>query len=133
MCIIKFYINDKLIINVHYRTYINIIFIINNKIYDIVDNNFYRRLIKSNNLNYNLTIIFHIMYFSGWELNKKDKTKYRELMKINYTLYNTLYVFFIYTKYYTIFNGKKNYLFLKDIYSKKIFNCRDLYRIVTFI
>ncbi len=133
MCIIKFYINDKLIINVNYRTYINIIFIINNKIYDIVDNNFYRRLIKSNNLSYNLTIIFHIMYFSGWELNKKDKTKYRELMKINYTLYNTLYVFFIYTKYYTIFNGKKNYLFLKDIYSKKIFNCRDLYRIVTFI
>jgi hypothetical protein len=133
MCIIKFYINDKLIINVNYRTYINIIFIINNKIYDIVDNNFYRRLIKSNNLNYNLKIIFHLMYFSGWELNKKDKTKYRELMKINYTLYNTLYVFFIYTKYYTIFNGKKNYLFLIDIYSKKIFNCRDLYRIISFI
>jgi len=133
-----FNLNDKIIsIDISsMETYINIVFIINNKIYDILDNNCYRRIIKSNNIynNYcNLDIFFNIKYSSGLELKKKKVSKYREFMKIPSKYYNTLYAFFIYTKYYIIYDDIKYYNKLYTIYTYKIFNCRDLYRIISFI
>ena len=65
--------------------------------------------------------------------SKHNSQKNIYLYSILYKYYHILYIYFIYTKYYTIFNGKKDYLFLIDIYSKKLFNCRDHYMFFNYI
>jgi len=74
------------------------------------------------------------MYYSGYQLTKNNSAKYREFTKIPSTFYNTLYAFFIYNKYYNIYNNIKHYHMHDDsINYYKLFNCRDLYRIYSYI
>ena len=63
--------------------------------------------------------------------NENWKGKYFNNMKI---LYNMIYSYFIYNKYYTLCNYDKYYItFINNIYDYKIFNCRDFYKLYSFI
>jgi hypothetical protein len=99
-----------------------------NKPYTIYSNTVSKRYL------YNIFFVIWAYYsYSGCELIKKNDIKTRKFMTIPSIIYNTLYVFFIYNKYYTFYNDYKYYDMLDTIYTYKLFNCRDLYRIVAFI
>ena len=80
------------------------------------------------------TKFFDEICSSGYKLVKNNNKKFRNFIQIPSIFYNTLYAFFIYNKYYTIYKNFKKYNTLdRLIYSYKLFNSRDLYRIVAFI
>jgi len=119
-----------------------IIIILHNKTYNIIDNIYFGCFINPYNYdsnilcigNWGMSIVIDNGYSDdGFEIIKNEESKYREFMTISYKLYNTIYAFFIYIKYYTIYNNIKEYYMLDTIYTYKLFNCRDLYRIVAFI
>jgi len=62
--------------------------------------------------------------------NKCSKERYYNFIPIKIYTY---YSYFIYSKYYNSFCSK-NYLYnMQMICLKKIFNCRDYYRLISFI
>jgi hypothetical protein len=62
--------------------------------------------------------------------NKCSKERYYTIIPV---IMYTYYAYFIYSKYYNSFCSK-NYLYnIKSISLNKIFNCRDLYRLISFI
>jgi hypothetical protein len=138
---IIFYINDELISinNTSYCSYINIVIIIDNKTYTIgKDIVWYFTSPTSNNenyINYAYGKFFDIIRGSGYSIAKNNNKKVRKIISLPSKFYNTLYAFFIYNKYYTIYKNFKNYNIIDNrvIYSYKLFNCRDFYRIFTFI
>jgi hypothetical protein len=138
---IIFYINDELISinNTSYCSYINIVIIIDNKTYTIgKDIVWYFTSPTSNNenyINYTYGKFFDIICGSGYSIAKNNNKKVRKIISLPSKFYNTLYAFFIYNKYYTIYKNFKNYNIIDNsvIYSYKLFNCRDFYRIFTFI
>ena len=127
--------NNKLIsiTNTFYSFYFNIVFIINNKTFIINYNKCSRCLIKPDNIDGNLDIFFDLRNSSGFDIIKKNEIKNRIFMKIPSKCYNTLYAFFIYIKYYNIYDDIKVYNTLETLCTYKLFNCRDLYRIISFI
>ncbi len=66
-------------------------------------------------------------------ISKNDSHKNKYFNNILYKDFNIYYIYFIYNKYYSIFNSKKDYFFVTTIYAKKIFNCRDYYMLHSFI
>jgi len=112
--------------------------------------------IKNNNIrycryNYHSVLFFYINYCYNeeWHYNKRFLIDY-EFFSSYYTLYKNcllkhrdllikiityniiFYSFFIYNKYYTIGNTKY-YRNMKSITSIKLFNCRDVYKIHSYI
>jgi len=88
--------------------------------------------------NYRYSRFFQPLFSSYYEIHKKFIKKKRYL-DINYKLlseYNIYYSYFIYNKYYT-YDNIKQYYFTNDSHTKlilsKIINCRDYYRIYSFI
>jgi len=70
---------------------------------------------------------------SYYELSKNFLYKHR-ILNINKKLFDMLYSYFIYNKYYFYYYTEKTYHSkLYSISSKKTFNCRDFYKIVVFI
>ena len=89
----------------------------------------------------------YITYFIPTELSysftriiKNTICKDRCMIHLSF-LSNIIYSYFIYNKYYRIYNDKKNYYNSSDfpnnssisIYYTKIFNCHDFYKIFPFI
>jgi len=75
-------------------------------------------------------------YFrSSCLIYKNNKDKIRIFIQINPLYKLCLYSYFIYNKYYNKYNNSKYYHYLINdaINEKKLFNCRDFYKIFSFI
>ena len=70
------------------------------------------------------------VYYNKIYKNKYSKERHYKIIPIKIYTY---YSYFIYSKYYNSYWGK-NYLYnMQLICLKKIFNCRDYYRLISFI
>ena len=104
--------------------------------------NFYRNLICSFRYYYNESSSYYSKSFyvdnNSFSYCKiyKHFPLQKKMLNIKIIIYDILfYSFFIYNKYYTIgytIGYTKNYN-IKSINSKKLFNCRDLYKIYSYI
>ena len=88
------------------------------------------------NIDYEYMKYFHPIYGSesGYYICKNKRCKFIIYSNI-YNLFNTFYTYFIYNKYY---NSKKidklyRHILCDSINSYKLFNCRDYYKILSFI
>ena len=88
--------------------------------------------LDSNNYCYYIKYFYTGIYFSFYRIYKNGLLK-TNILYINRIKYNTFYSYFIYNKYYTILNRKEYSHNIKSINSKKLFNCRDLYKIYSYI
>ena len=113
-----FYIPEKIISIRFYTTYKNcftIKFCLYNKTYTSFKQNYYDTVsfyyeYKTHNVDNNLSFkIFDNIYLSRLDIIKNNNRKYRNFIKIPSTFYNTIYAFFIYNKYYTIYDNIKYY------------------------
>jgi hypothetical protein len=94
----------------------------------------------NNNAEYSKCFSFFTLlscYRSAYCIKKNitNKSKTRNYVLINklYNVYN-IYIYFIYNKYYNTYCKCKNYHYLCfSISDKKLFNCRDFYKIYSFI
>ena len=93
-----------------------------------------------NNKNYYYTKIFtlDINQVSIYIINKNNKEKIRNIIKFKKIYPLCLYSYFIYNKYYSRYNNKKKiyanvFIDIDTINEIKLFNCRDLYKIYSFI
>ena len=141
-----FYKNKKIINIAYIDNYLNLYSYINNYIEIIIYNEYHKAIffkISLNQVIYEKLCKYGYRYIKDYCIteniksyitrSKNNSHKNKYLYSILYKYYHILYIYFIYTKYYTIFNGKKDYLILIDIYSKKLFNCRDHYILHSFI
>ena len=112
-----------------------VIVIHHNIIYGYNDNiNCYYRLVY-NNQNHKYIKFFNIYYDSGYQINKNKNTFVyfkKRFFIIQSIIYNFFYSYFIYNKYYNYINTK-DYYNMKTINHLKLFNCRDYYKIYSFI
>lgn len=99
---------------------------------------YYSKLININinDINHDINIIGISTYIK----TKKYISKTRNIMNMTYIYPLYIYSYFIYNKYYNIYNHTKYYktFFILGyenykINETKIFNCRDLYKIYSFI
>jgi len=74
---------------------------------------------------------FYLTNYSNFKLFKNYFYKCR-MVRIKSIKYNIIYLFFIYNKYYT-YGKVKTYDTMRSISSKKIYNCRDFYKIYSYI
>jgi len=91
---------------------------------------------------------YHLNYGNGYYYTKefykldsvcdflKNSLLKRRFLDINYIIYDIVYSYFIYNKYYKF--SKKNmnklyFTFNKSITHLKLFNCRDYYKIYSYI
>jgi len=75
---------------------------------------------------------FYNLMVSCCKIYKYNAYKKR-LLIIGNIIYDTMYSFFIYNKYHKIDNIKKYEYMIQNISSRKRFNCRDFYKIYSFI
>jgi hypothetical protein len=75
---------------------------------------------------------FYIYTFSFCDRVKNNISK-KQYLNIQTRIYNTFYSYFIYNKYYTSANMKEYNHSIKSITSKKLFSCRDYYKIYSYI
>ena len=78
------------------------------------------------------------IHLSTYIINKKNKEKTRRIITLKNIYPICLYSYFIYNKYYSIYNTNKKfyepaYAFIDIINKKKLFNCREFYKIYSFI
>jgi len=91
-----------------------------------------------NKINYKYLKCFSSTLNSYYKIEKSQIIKLRDINKI-YISYNTFYSYFIYNKYFKYVNIKAYYLTEISLYiinnpsSAKKFNCRDYYKIHSFI
>jgi hypothetical protein len=98
---------------------------------------YYSKLININNINHDINFISISTYIK----TKEYISKTRNIMNMTYIYPLYIYSYFIYNKYYNIYDHTKYYyntfLFIGyddfKINETKIFNCRDLYKIYSFI
>ena len=110
-------------------------FFIKTKYYHYFDNSYF--VYYSNNINMNYYYSNRISISNVDEGISKIKlcknTSYSR-MRYSDTINNYLifYIYFIYNKYYNFFSAKRYCYKLQSLYSKKVFNCRDYYKIHSF-
>jgi len=71
-------------------------------------------------------------------IQKNNKRKIRHIIKTLHEYKICLFTYFIYNNYYNTYSNTKKYAkynlyFIHTINEKKLFNCRDLYKIYSFI
>jgi len=83
---------------------------------------------------------FHYMkdfYLNGNCCYYTEKNTSYRIINYNpvYTIFNTFYTYFIYNTYCSYPTSNKYYenFYISDINSYKLFNCRDYYKIYSFI
>jgi len=101
---------------------------------------YYSKLININDINHDINHDINIIGISTYIKTKKYISKTRNIMNMTYIYPLYIYSYFIYNKYYNIYNHTKYYktFFILGygnykINETKIFNCRDLYKIYSFI
>jgi len=135
-----YHINNKILIDVE-RAIIYYNLCLKIKINHVVSYGFYEGAqdyyLYYNN-NYKYIKQFNKRYISDisgfYNLYKNSLLKRRMLIKNNNIIYDIVYSYFIYNKYYNFSNRKEYYFnFNKLINSNKLFNCRDYYKIYSYI
>jgi hypothetical protein len=112
----------------------------NNYEYTLIDTTKSLEFTTIKNQNYYYTKIFNlnINYVSSNIIHKNNKEKIRYIIKLSYIYSICVYSYFIYNKYYSMYNNNKKFYInmftdIDTINEKKLFNCRNLYKIYSFI
>jgi hypothetical protein len=89
-------------------------------------------IINYNSINSIYNYVIDIGLFNSLLLIRKDEQSRSRILKLQIELNDVMYYsYFIYNKYYTFVD--KNYFITNSISSKKLFNCRDYYKIYSYI
>ena len=72
-------------------------------------------------------------YHSYYRISKYDYHKTVYFIKIPSIEFHVIYSYFIYNKYYSLLNMNDKYYTSYSIYSYKLFNSRDLYKLISYI
>ena len=89
-------------------------------------------LYNNNDVSYYYNTYDFTLHFYYNKIYKDSYNKERHYNKLPFIMY-TYYAYFIYSKYYNSYYRKKYLYNMKSIGLKKLFNCRELYKLIAFI
>jgi len=132
-------INNNKLINVE-KSIIRSIFCLKIQINHIITYSYYEYakcsyiLYYSNMYSYikMFNMLNYFTYDCYYRINKNSLTKHR-MLNTTTIIHDIIYSYFIYNKYYTYSDIKKYFTIQESITSKKRFNCRDFYKIYSYI